>query len=128
MLLSAWATMKVLIIEPNAPHAASLASISRALGHQPIVCGDPTEAIQTADESSPGLILLGLSIQGLDIYKYARVLREQDDLAGVKIVAVSGEVDDPHRAREAGIDVELLRPYSRGILPVLRENLHMEAH
>ena len=120
--------MKVLIIEPNASHAASLASISRALGQQPIFCSDPNEAIRTAGETSPGLILLGLSFQRLDIYDYARLLREQDDLADVKIVAVSGEVEDPHRARVAGINIELLRPFSRGILPVLRESLHMEAH
>jgi hypothetical protein len=70
--------------------------------------------------------LLGLSIRGLDVYQYARLLRNQDDLAHVKIIAISGEVDDPARARNAGIDTQLLQSNARGILPVLRETLFME--
>ena len=120
--------MVVLIIEPDSRHVASLGTIVRALGHEPIVCCDPLSAIQRADRCTPGVILLGLSFQGLNIYRYVRLLRAQHDLARVKIVAVSGEVSDPRQAREAGIDVELLRPYSRGIVPLLRETLQAEAN
>jgi len=120
--------MKVLIIEPDVAHAGSLAGIIRALGHEPIICSDPKAAVKSADQCSPAVILLGLSIRGLDVYQYARLLRNQDDLAQVKIIAVSGEVDDPQRARAAGIDTELLQHNARGLLPVLRESLFPEAH
>jgi two-component system, chemotaxis family, CheB/CheR fusion protein len=118
--------MKVLIIEPDADHAGSLASIIRVLGHEPVVCSDPWAAIKSADRCRPVMILLGLSIRGVDVYEYARLLRRQDDLAHVKFVAVSGEVDDPSRAREAGIDTQLLQSHARGLVPVLRETLLAE--
>jgi DNA-binding response OmpR family regulator len=120
--------MVVLIIEPDSRHAASLDTIVRALAHEPIACRDPQTAIQRADQCNPSVILLGLSFQGLDVYQYVRLLRAQHDLARVKIVAVSGEVSDPRKARDAGIETELLRPYSRGIVPLLRETLQAEAH
>jgi len=119
--------MKVLIIEPDANYAAALSHIVGAAGHQALIRCDPTEAIQAADEYSPDLILLGMSLKGLDIYRYTRTLRKQDHLDHVKIVAVSGEVDDPDDAREAGIDTELLRSHSRGLLVVMRHTLQQVA-
>jgi DNA-binding response OmpR family regulator len=115
--------MKVLIIEPNQQHAASLSSIVRAIGHEPVNCSDPNAALLAADQNSPAVILLGISIQGLDVYEYARSLRKQDDLSQVKIIAVSGQIDDPARLREAGIETEVLRPFNRGLLTVIREAL-----
>ena len=114
--------MKVLIIEPNAEHARTLTMFVQALGHTPLTYTSPSEAITAADTESPGVILLGLSLKGVDVYQYARVLREQDHLQAVKIVAVSGEVNDPKAARHAGIDIELVRSQSRDMLTVLRES------
>jgi DNA-binding response OmpR family regulator len=120
--------MKVLIIEPNQQHAASLSSIVRAIGHEPVNCSDPSAALVAADQTSPAVILLGISIQGLDVYKYARSLRKQDDLSQVKIIAVSGQVDDPARLREAGIETEVLKPFNRGLVTVIRESIATSHH
>jgi DNA-binding response OmpR family regulator len=116
--------MKALIIEPNPDHARTLATVVQALGHKPLTFTHPTEAIEAADTEGPDVILLGLSLRGLDVYEYARILREQDHLQAVKILAVSGEVSDPMAAREAGIDTELVKSHSRNLLAVLRENFN----
>lgn len=122
--------MKVLIIEPNPDHARTLAMVVQALGHTPLTHTSPTEAIEAADTEGPDIVLLGLSLRGLDVYEYTRILREQDHLELVKILAVSGEVSDPQAAREAGIDTELVNSQSRNLLTVLRENFREveEAH
>ena len=116
--------MNVLIIEPNVDHAKTLAMVVQALGHTPLTYTSPIEAIEAADSVGPDVILLGLSLRGLDVYEYARILREQDHLQSVTIVAVSGEVSDPQAAREAGIDMELVRSHSRNLLTVLREHFN----
>jgi DNA-binding response OmpR family regulator len=122
--------MKILIIERNDAHARTLGMVVQALGHKALVFTSPTEAIEAADAEGPDVILLGLSLRGLDVYEYTRILREQDHLQAVKILAVSGEVSDPQAAREAGIDTELVRSQSRNLLTVLRENFREveEAH
>jgi CheY-like chemotaxis protein len=116
--------MNVLIIEPNVDHARTLSMVVQALGHTPLTYTSPAVAIEAADHEGPDVILLGLSLQGLDVYEYTRILREQDHLQSVKIVAVSGEVSDPQAAREAGIDTELVRSHSRNLLTVLKQHFH----
>jgi CheY-like chemotaxis protein len=68
--------------------------------------------VESACAKRPDLLLLDLTMPGLDGLRVAQRLRADPRCAGIRIVAVTGHgrEDDFRRSREAGFDDHVVKP------------------
>jgi PAS domain S-box-containing protein len=108
------APKRVLIVDDNVDAARTLEAVLRELGHEVEVAHDGPGALRAAREHPPEVVLLDISMPGMDGFELARRLREQPGLAAVRFAAVTGlgQESDRRRSREAGFDLHLVKPLS----------------
>ncbi len=70
------------------------------------------EAVAKALELLPDVILMDLSLPGMDGWTATRTLKRNTRTAGIPVVALTGHgrADAPGAAREAGCDAFLIKP------------------
>lgn len=75
--------------------------------------GNGREALDVLDRSWIDLVLLDLNMPVMDGEEFARQLRARPDLAGVRVVVVSTEVNQARlaRMRELGVVDSLRKPF-----------------
>ncbi len=104
--------MRILVIEDEVQLARH---ISRALarnGHIASARYDGTDGLQTALTDTPDLVVLDLSLPGLDGLSLLAGLRAAGSPARVLILTARGEVEDRVRGLKAGADDYLAKPFS----------------
>jgi PAS domain S-box-containing protein len=103
---------RVLVVDDNVDAAESLGMLLRAMGHEAEVAHDGAAAIERARAMRPDLLLLDISMPGLDGLAVASRLRADPGMQGVRIVAITGRghEDDRRRCREAGFDEHVVKP------------------
>lgn len=91
--------------------------IERRLAHEGLSirrASNGEEALRLAMDSPPDVIVLDLMLPGMDGYKMARILRQQEGCATVPIVIVSALSHRDNRkraAKEAGACAYLTKPF-----------------
>jgi len=103
---------RILVVDDNEDGARSLAMMLRLQGHEVRVANDGPAALEIARADRPDLILLDLGMPGMDGYEVARRLREEHQLEGVVLAALTGwaQDEDRRRTREAGFNAHLIKP------------------
>ncbi len=103
---------RVLVVDDNVDSAEILAKLLRMSGHDVRTAYTGPTALDVAAESLPDAVLLDIGLPGINGYEVARRLRRLPQLAGVKIVAMTGygQESDIQLAREAGFDTHLTKP------------------
>jgi CheY-like chemotaxis protein len=106
------APLRILLIEDNESYAHSLQLYLQRFGHRVEVARSGSEGIELARRFLPQAVLCDIGLPGADGYQVARALRDMDDLAGARILAISGygQKTDRQRARQAGFDEHLTKP------------------
>jgi CheY-like chemotaxis protein len=114
-------TLRVLIVDDNADGTAALSALLRHMGHSVEVAHDGYEALHAARRQRPDIILLDISLPGIDGFQVAAALRGEPGFDGLKIVAISGRAGDEERqrSREVGIDHYLVKPVDLGFIASL---------
>jgi CheY-like chemotaxis protein len=112
--------MKVLIVEDNRDVAEMLAMLVHALGHATQVCHHPTDALATAKNWLPQLVITDIGLPEMDGYQLAPVLHGQPGLTDVPIYSLSAYPDNPASRRKAGIRDHFCKPIT---LPKLQRML-----
>jgi len=104
--------LRILVADDNIDAADSLAALLAAGGHAVRTVYDGSEAVRAAPEFRPDLAFLDIGMPGMDGYQTARALRALPQLAGLRLVALTGwgAREDRARSREAGFDHHLLKP------------------
>ncbi len=104
--------LRVLVIEDWSDTADSYAVLLRLWGHEVRIARDGASALKAAPGFLPDVVLLDLGLPELDGCEVARRLRQLPGLEAALLVAVTGHgrEADRRRAREAGIDLYLLKP------------------
>jgi two-component system CheB/CheR fusion protein len=117
--------LRVLVVEDNVDAAESLAALLRLWGHNVHVVHDGLEAIDEAHRQHPEVVLLDIGLPGLDGYQVAKRLREDSEMDGALLVAMTGygQPDDRRRSREAGIHHHFVKPVEPFVLRTLLANL-----
>jgi CheY-like chemotaxis protein/two-component sensor histidine kinase len=117
--------LRVLVVEDNVDAAESLAALLRLWGHDVRVVHDGLKAIDEARRQHPEVVLLDIGLPGLDGYQVAKRLREDAQLDGTLLVAMTGygQPDDRRRSREAGIHHHFVKPVEPFVLRTLLANL-----
>ena len=113
--------MRVLVVDDNVDSAAMLAIALREKGYAVRSAYTGPEGLTLARQWRPDVVLLDIGLPGLSGYEVARRLRTRslDEMNGGetfrgRIIAVTGygRDSDIARAREAGFDAHLVKPYA----------------
>jgi two-component system CheB/CheR fusion protein len=103
---------RILVVDDSPDIRESTAMMLSLEGYETQVAASGEEALRMAASFRPTVILLDIGLPDLNGYEVARRLRESEDFAVTRIIAVSG-YDTPEardRAVKAGIDHHLSKP------------------
>lgn len=103
----------VLYIEDNPVNLKLVAQFVRRHGKARMVPADtPEKGIELASTLKPAVILLDLSMPGMDGFQVLEILKAKPELAGIPIIAMSAYAlpEDIHRGKAAGFDDYLTKP------------------
>jgi CheY-like chemotaxis protein len=103
---------RVLVVDDNRDSAQSLALLLRLRGHEVCEAYDGLDAVGTAAEFRPDVVLLDIGLPGLNGYEVARRIRQEPWSREALLVAVTGwgQDADKRRSVDAGIDYHMTKP------------------
>jgi CheY-like chemotaxis protein len=117
--------LRILVVEDNSDCAESTATLLRMYGHRPKVVADGQTALQETRAQRPDVVLLDISLPGMNGWELAPRIKEEANGAKPFLIAVTGwarEEDQRHSA-ESGIDLHLVKPVDPELLRVILSGL-----
>ena len=113
---------RVLIVDDNQDAATTLALILKLTGNESHTRFDGQAGVEAAESLRPQVVILDISMPGMDGYQACRYIREQPWGKAMLLIALSGygQADDIQRSIETGFDRHLVKPVD---LPALKELL-----
>lgn len=102
----------VLLVEDNPENREIYATFLRHHGYEVLEVEDGREALRVAEEATPDLILLDISLPGLDGWGVAERLKDGASTREIPVIALTAHAlpEDYDRARELGCDAYLPKP------------------
>ncbi len=112
---------RILVVDDNRDAADSLAMMLSVSGHETRTAYDGLEAVRTAADFQPNVVLLDIGLPKLNGYEAARQIRKQAWGADMALIALTGwgQEEDKRRALEAGFDHHLTKPVEAAALEKL---------
>jgi CheY-like chemotaxis protein len=103
---------RVLLVEDNADNRFIYSAMLRHAGYEVIIATDGHEGLDLGRTRAPHLVLMDLSLPGLDGLEVTRRLKAEPATQHTPIVALTAHALPADRARalEAGCDVYLAKP------------------
>jgi CheY-like chemotaxis protein len=103
---------RILVVDDSQDTAWSFATLLELDGNEVRMALDGGQALRTADEFRPQVVLLDIGLPDLDGYHVARCLRARPWGDDVILIAVTGrwQEDDRKRSTEAGFDRHVVKP------------------
>jgi CheY-like chemotaxis protein len=114
--------LSVLVVDDDPDTADTLTDLLNLTGHRARAAHGGIEAQRLAAAEWPDVVILDLAMPGVDGWELAHRLHPVPPRPRPLLIAVTGcgGADDRRRAREAGIDLYLLKPVGLDVLePVL---------
>ena len=105
-------SLRVLIVDDNRDGADALGLLVEALGNEVHVTYGGTQALDVATTFRPDLMFVDMLMPDMDGCSLVKRLREIPAFAQTKIVAITGQKDNEHKAKamKAGFDAYLIKP------------------
>jgi len=102
----------ILLVEDNEDNRVVYRTMLTHFGFHVIEAADGAEALRSAREDRPDLILMDISIPLIDGWEATRTLKADPGTAGIPVIALTAHALDTDRARaqEIGFDVFLTKP------------------
>lgn len=103
---------KILVVDDNMDSAESLSMLLQMKGNEVRMAHDGREAVQTAAEFLPQVILLDIGLPVLNGYEAAREIRRQPWGENMILIALTGwgQDEDRQRSKDAGFDSHMVKP------------------
>jgi PAS domain S-box-containing protein len=103
---------RLLVVDDSEDTADSAALLLRGFGHDVRVAYSAAAALEAAHAIRPDAVLLDIGLPEMDGYEVARRLRQNPELKGVLIIAVTGygQEIDRQRSHEAGFEAHMTKP------------------
>lgn len=103
---------RVLIVEDYADSARTLAAVLEQMGHAVDYVLHPIVAIEAALLFKPDVMLVDITMPGIDGWTLATMIRKRPELAGVTLYALTAynTIEDQTRSAMAGFDLHLAKP------------------
>jgi two-component system response regulator MtrA len=110
---------RILVVDDDGPILMLMKALLREFGFDPVVVGNGTDAIASAREQPPDLVLLDIHMPGMSGEEVIRSLRE-DGLAKVPILILSGEPVSAADVTQLGANGAVQKPFD---VPALIETI-----
>jgi CheY-like chemotaxis protein len=109
---------RILVVDDNVDAAESLGTMLAYSGHDVRVAHGGVEALSTAREFSPNVMILDLGMPEMDGYAVARAVRSDPKIAATRLIALSGygQAEDRRRTADVGFDEHLVKPVEHDVL------------
>jgi len=117
---------RVLIVDDNEDNRQILIDLLSANGFQVIEALTGADAVAIAQRETPDLVLMDIQLPGIDGHEATRRIKAIPALARTPVIAVTSYAlaGDDRKARDAGCDAYITKPYSpRALLAQVREIL-----
>lgn len=103
---------RVLVVEDNGPNIRLIKNLLKAGGYEPLLAFSAEEGIKVAERENPSVILMDISLPGMNGLAATRALKENPATAHIPVIALTAHVrkDDEKRGMEAGCDAYILKP------------------
>lgn len=104
--------LRVLVVDDDSAMTESYSLLLNACGFESHVCVHGVEAMEMIERLRPHVVLLDLSMPGLDGFGVAEELQHNPDLRPILLIANTGYGDEAHRLKKAaaGFDHHLVKP------------------
>jgi CheY-like chemotaxis protein len=104
--------LRVLVVDDSVDTALSFAMLLKESGHDVWTAHDGAAAMRAALDYRPDVVLLDIGLPGLNGYDVAKWIRQQPDLLGVVLVALTGygQESDRQASGNAGFNYHLVKP------------------
>jgi two-component system, cell cycle response regulator DivK len=94
---------KILLIEDNEMNSDMLSRRLVRRGHEITTAFDAPAGIASATSSRPDLILMDISLPGMDGWEATKVLRSQAETASIPIIALTAHAMESDRQRSVEV-------------------------
>jgi CheY-like chemotaxis protein len=103
---------RLLVIEDEPDARESLRTLLELHGHEVLIAADGPTGLRHLDAAAVDVALVDIGLPGLDGYALGREIKRR--FPGLPIVAVTGygQREDRERARAAGFDAHLTKPFA----------------
>lgn len=103
---------KILIIEDNPLNMELLSDILELNGFEIIQSINAEDGILHAKERNPDLILMDIQLPGMDGLEATKILKENPDTSGIRIIAVTSHAMSGYeeKVKAAGCDGYITKP------------------
>jgi CheY-like chemotaxis protein len=114
---------RVLVVDDNVDAAEALGLLLKEMGCEVHIAHGGAAAIEAARAHPPQLVLLDISMPGVDGYGVVRRLRQELAFADVPFIAITGlgREADREKARAAGFNEHLVKPVEPAALREILE-------
>jgi PAS domain S-box-containing protein len=104
--------LRVLVVDDNVDSADSLSQVMQILGYPVAMAHDGVEAVATAADWHPAVVLMDIGMPRMSGLEAARAIRAQPGGDRPWLIALSGwgQSEDRHKSREAGFDHHFVKP------------------
>jgi two-component system, cell cycle response regulator DivK len=104
----------ILVVEDQEDNRQILRDLLGSAGFRMIEAHDGEQALIVARSERPNLILMDIQLPVLDGYEATRSIKRDPELKHIPVIAVTSYAlsGDEQRAREAGCDGYVAKPYS----------------
>ena len=108
----------ILVVDDDESGRSAMARALRAMGHTLVEAGDGRQAVDLVNQRSFDLVLLDISMPGMDGYEVLRIIRADPRRQGMPVLMVSGLDEISHMVRciEAGAEDFLPKPVDHVLL------------
>lgn len=118
------AAARILVIDDEASYRQAIRRVLFGAGYQLDFAADGFQAGVKISSGRPDLITLDLSMPGMDGFDVIRYIRQQADLADMRILVISGlSASELATARALGADATLSKPFENEQLAQLVQHL-----
>ncbi|MES2626744.1 MAG: ATP-binding protein [Pseudomonadota bacterium] len=103
---------RILVVDDNVDAAHTLSMLLQMVGHDTQITFDGASAVDASIEYVPDVILLDIGLPEIDGYEAAKLIRQQEGLEHVVLIALTGYGREMDRAmtQKAGFDHHLVKP------------------
>jgi CheY-like chemotaxis protein len=115
----------VLIIDDDEAQASSLSFALQRLGYETLTAARGQEGLRLARAERPDVLLLDLQLPDIDGLDICQQLADDPDTSGIGIIVISGSNHHSavRRARAAGCEFYLRKPYDPNVVLTLVERV-----
>jgi CheY-like chemotaxis protein len=107
-------------VDDDQDNAYSMSLLLRMFGHTAVLAADGLTALETAAADPPDVVLLDISLPGMDGYAVARRLRQRQQKTGRQMLVIAftgyGHPTDWQRSWDAGMPLHLVKPVDPELL------------